>query len=55
MDCGASGFVPKSQPVEQIRTAVRSVLDGNVWSPPDIDLSSAGDIETTDLISSFHR
>ena len=50
MDCGASGFVPKSQPVEQIRTAVRSVLDGNVWSPPGVDLASAGDSETTDLI-----
>lgn len=50
MDCGASGFVPKSQPVEQIRSAVRSVLDGNVWSPPGIDLTSAGDSETTDLI-----
>lgn len=50
MDCGASGFVPKSQPVEQIRSAVRSVLDGNVWSPPGVDLTSAGDSETTDLI-----
>ncbi len=51
MDCGASGFVPKSQPVDQIRAAVRSVLDGNIWSPPDIDLSTASDEETNDLIS----
>jgi len=51
MECGASGFVPKSQPVEQIRMAVRSVLDGNIWSPPDVDLSNAGDEETSDLIA----
>ena len=50
LDCGASGFVPKSQPVDQIRTAVRSVLDGNIWSPPDVDLNVAGDDETSDLI-----
>ncbi len=51
MECGASGFVPKSQPVEQIRTAVRSVLDGNIWSPPDVDLSIVGDDDTSDLIA----
>lgn len=50
MDCGASGFVPKSQPVDQIRQAVRSVLDGNIWSPPDVDLTDSRDQETTDLI-----
>lgn len=51
MDCGASGFVPKSQPVDQIRSAVRSVLDGNIWSPPDVDLSSVGEDDTSDLIA----
>ncbi len=51
MECGASGFVPKSQPVEQIRAAVRSVLDGNIWSPPDVDLSIVGDDDTSDLIA----
>lgn len=39
---GASGFVPKSQPVERIRTAVRQVLDGGIWVPPDIDLGVQG-------------
>lgn len=51
MDCGASGFVPKSQPVDRIRQAVRSVLDGNVWTPPDIALATiAGEDETSDLL-----
>lgn len=37
---GASGFVPKSQPVDVIRAAVRRVLDGEIWVPPDVDLAS---------------
>ena len=39
---GASGFVPKSQPVEVIRAAVRRVLDGEIWVPPDVDLAAQG-------------
>lgn len=52
MECGASGFVPKSEPVDRIRQAVRAVLDGNVWTPPDIDLSAPvpGDDVTNDLL-----
>ncbi len=50
MDFGASGYVPKSLPVEQIREAVRAVLDGGVWTPPDLDLEAAGDGETAELI-----
>lgn len=50
MDCGASGFVPKSQPVDRIRQAVRSVLEGNVWTPPDIALATIGDDDTSDLL-----
>jgi DNA-binding NarL/FixJ family response regulator len=39
IECGASGYVPKSQPVDRIRLAVRKVLDGEIWTPPDVDLS----------------
>lgn len=31
---GASGFIPKSSPLETIQQAVRLVLDGEVWWPP---------------------
>lgn len=42
---GASGYVPKSQPVDGIRTAVRRVLEGEIWVPPDVDLEGQG-VET---------
>ncbi|AYC32117.1 DNA-binding response regulator [Pseudomonas cavernae] len=31
---GASGFIPKSSPLETIQQAVRLVLDGDTWWPP---------------------
>lgn len=31
---GASGFIPKSSPLETLQQAVRQVLDGEVWWPP---------------------
>jgi len=51
IDFGASGFVPKSQPIERIRTAVQAVLDGEVWTPPEIDLRNAAVSEDEDLVS----
>lgn len=51
IEFGASGYVPKSQPVEEIRGAVEKVLAGEVWTPPDIDLSDAADSETSDLLA----
>ncbi len=47
---GASGFVPKSQPIEEIRSAVRNVLDGEIWVPADVDLAAQGK-ETGELIA----
>jgi DNA-binding NarL/FixJ family response regulator len=41
LDFGASGYLPKSLDVETMRLAVRTVLDGGRWAPPDLDLSSA--------------
>lgn len=49
LEFGASGFVPKSLPVDKIRAAIRQVLDGGVWSPPDIPLEASGDPEARDL------
>ncbi len=32
---GASGYIPKSLRVEQIRQAVAEIIRGEVWTPPD--------------------
>jgi len=50
IEFGASGFIPKSLPVETIREAVRTVLEGEVWTPPDLDLGEVGDGEITDMV-----
>ena len=46
---GASGFIPKRFGVDTLRDAVLKVMDGDVWIPPDVDLSSAADPEMTRL------
>jgi DNA-binding NarL/FixJ family response regulator len=51
IDFGASGYAPKSLPVDRIRDAVRQVLDGAIWVPPDIDLGLSPDKETIELVS----
>ena len=51
MDFGASGFIPKTLGTDTIRTAIARVLEGGIWTPPEIDLRRAGDAEMTELIS----
>jgi DNA-binding NarL/FixJ family response regulator len=50
MEFGASGFLPKTLDVDIMRSAIRRVLDGGVWTPPDVDLSGATDAATRDLV-----
>ena len=38
---GASGYIPKSAPVEGIVSAVRAILDGDVWLPLNLTPSDA--------------
>ena len=40
LELNASGFIPKSQPATAIGAALKSVLDGGVWTPPGIDLGA---------------
>src|SRR5271166_4101568 len=51
MEFGASGFIPKTLGVEALRAAVARVLQGEVWTPPDIDLTRAPDAATTATIA----
>jgi DNA-binding NarL/FixJ family response regulator len=50
MEFGASGYIPKTTPVEQMNAAVRAVLDGSTWTPPHIPLGEGADKETSDLV-----
>src|SRR4029079_549079 len=50
MDFGSAGFVPKTLGIEVIRTAIKKVLEGGVWTPPDVDLGAGTDDESADLL-----
>jgi DNA-binding NarL/FixJ family response regulator len=51
MEFGASGYVPKSLSVEEIRSAVETVLGGGVWIPPDTDLERTADSGAGDVVA----
>ena len=51
MEFGASGFIPKTLGVEAMRDAIARVLEGGVWTPPDVDLNAGTDAETADLMA----
>ena len=51
MEFGASGFIPKTLGVEAMRAAISRMLDGGVWTPPDVDLSAGADAETAALMA----
>jgi len=46
---GALGFIPKSAPVEDMQAAISAVLNGDVWLPENVDLSSQGNEDIDDL------
>ncbi len=50
LDFGASGFIPKSLDVDGIGAAIQTVLAGETWTPPDVDLTATEDRETADLV-----
>ena len=49
MSLGASGFIPKSTPVDQMQQAVSVVLEGGEWIPADVDLNASADSEADDI------
>ena len=51
MEFGASGFIPKTLGTEAMRAAVARVLQGEVWTPPDVDITRPADAETAALIA----
>jgi DNA-binding NarL/FixJ family response regulator len=51
MDFGASGFIPKTLGVDRMREAIAGVLTGGIWTPPDVDLGTAADSETSAMLA----
>jgi DNA-binding NarL/FixJ family response regulator len=49
MEFGASGFIPKTLPVDEMRDAARLVLEGSVYVPPGVDLMVDSDAETREI------
>src|SRR4051794_9660632 len=44
LDCGSSGFIPKSAPSERFAEAVQAVLAGDLWFPADLEPGGDDDI-----------
>ncbi|MFC7396107.1 LuxR C-terminal-related transcriptional regulator [Chelatococcus sp. GCM10030263] len=55
MDFGAAGFIPKSLGVASIGEAIKTVLAGGTWAPPDVDLSGAVDKVVDDAAKRLAR
>ncbi len=51
IEFGASGFIPKTLGVDDMRKAIESIIKGGIWTPPDVDLNSGSDAETAELMS----
>jgi DNA-binding NarL/FixJ family response regulator len=51
IDYGASGFVSKSSPVEDIGAAIDAVSRGDIWTPPTFDPNVPSDPGDRDLAS----
>jgi DNA-binding NarL/FixJ family response regulator len=50
IDFGAAAYVPKSLDVETMRAAIRKVLEGGQWTPPDLDLNAQPNGEASALV-----
>ena len=50
MEFGAAGFLPKTLGVDALRQAIARVLKGEVWTPPNVDLSAGSDAESAATI-----
>ena len=50
LEFGAAAYVPKSLDVESMRAAVRAVLDGGRWTPPDLDAKVGGSAQASALV-----
>jgi DNA-binding NarL/FixJ family response regulator len=50
MNFGASGFIPKTLGIEEMRLAIARVIEGGIWTPPEVDLGQIWDGEAAELM-----
>jgi DNA-binding NarL/FixJ family response regulator len=50
MNFGASGFIPKTLGIEEMRVAIARVIEGGIWTPPEVDLGQSWDGEAAELM-----
>ena len=53
IDCGASGFIPKTQSVSSLREAVQHILDGSIWLPTSGEQSVEAQTSEAELAKRF--
>ena len=51
VEFGAVGFIPKTLDIEELRGVIARVLQGEVWTPPQVDLSADADSESAAMIA----
>lgn len=51
MHLGASGYIPKSSPLDHMHDALKTVLQGELAVPEGLDLDAAGNAEADEMIS----
>jgi DNA-binding NarL/FixJ family response regulator len=51
LDFGASGFIPKTLGIEDIRAAIARVLSGEIWVPPHSDVEARVDADSAALVA----
>ena len=51
MEFGASGFIPKTLGTDAMREVIARILQGEVWTPPDVDLARPSDAESAAMIA----
>jgi DNA-binding NarL/FixJ family response regulator len=47
MEFGAAGFIPKTNSLDTMRTAIGQVLNGGRWTPPDFDPNASPNRESS--------
>ena len=55
VEFGASGYIPKSLDTDAIGNAIRTILSGDIWAPPEVDLDAGDDREVLDLVGRIGR